>query len=106
MLGAVFLDGGFGEARRVIRGLIADRLEELAEGNPLGDAKGALQERLQAADRPGPVYRLTKEEGPDHAKVFEVEICVDGHPIALGRGRSKKEAEKDAAVRALEEVAP
>ena len=106
VLGAVFLDGGFEEARRVIRCLIADRLSELAEGTHLGDAKGALQEMLQAENRPGPCYRLVGEEGPDHAKIFEVEVSVDGRTVAVGRGRSKKEAEKDAAARALSEVRP
>ena len=104
VLGAVFLDGGFDEARRVILRLIENRLEELVEGTHMGDAKGMLQERLQAADRPSPGYRLIKEEGPDHAKIFEVEITVDGAVLAVGRGRSKKEAEKEAALEALKEV--
>jgi ribonuclease III len=104
VLGAVFLDGGFDEAARVIRALTADKLDEVVEGSDLGDAKGILQERLQASNRSSPCYRLMGEDGPDHAKVFEVEILVDGCSIATGRGRSKKEAEKDAALRALKEV--
>ncbi len=106
VLGAIFLDSGFESARRVIRALIADRLDELVDGTHLGDAKGALQEILQSENRAGPSYRLVGEEGPDHAKVFEVEVTVDGRTIAVGRGRSKKEAEKDAAARALKEVRP
>lgn len=104
VFGAVFLDGGFDAARLVIRGLIAEKITELVGGSHLGDAKGALQEILQAENRSGPNYRLVAEEGPDHAKVFEVEISVDGRQIAVGRGRSKKEAEKDAALQALKEV--
>ena len=104
VIGAVFLDGGFDAARQMILQLIEHRLDELVEGTHMGDAKGTLQERLQAANRPAPSYRLIKEEGPDHAKVFEVEITVNGEALAVGRGRSKKEAEKDAAFEALKEV--
>jgi ribonuclease-3 len=104
VLGAVFLDGGFEVARNVILGLIRDKLDEIVEGTNLGDVKGTLQEILQAANQPNPCYRLVGEEGPDHAKIFEVEITVDGRPLAKGRGRSKKEAEKDAALQALREV--
>jgi ribonuclease III len=55
---------------------------------------------LQAGGE-GPTYRVVSEEGPEHDKVFEVEIVAHGEVLARGRGRSKKEAEKDAAARAL-----
>jgi ribonuclease-3 len=104
VLGAVYLDGGFLAARDVVVHWLGERLDEVADGVDVRDAKGALQERLQADNRAAPVYNIVNEAGPDHAKTFEVEILVDGAVLAKGSGRSKKEAEKDAASRALKEM--
>ncbi len=104
VLGSIFLDGGFYEARRVIRTLISNSLTEIEDGQNPGDVKSVLQEFLHASNMPSPCYRLVGEEGPDHSKIFEVEISVEGKPLGVGKGRSKKEAEKDAAVKALKEV--
>jgi ribonuclease III len=104
LIGAVYLDGGFEEARRVVLILWQDRLEGVTQSTIPMDAKGALQEILQARQEPSPYYHLIKEEGPDHAKVFEVAISHKDRIIAVGRGRSKKEAEKRAAKKALREV--
>jgi ribonuclease III len=101
VIGAVYLDGGYGAAREVVTRWLKDRLDDVAHGVDIRDAKGALQEQLQAQSQGPPFYNVTKEEGPDHAKTFEVQIIVDGTVLATGRGRSKKEAEKDAAARAI-----
>ena len=104
LIGAVYLDGGFDAARTTVIALFADKLKAVSEGVHPTDVKGALQEILQSRQASTPVYRLVKEEGPDHAKVFEVAISIDDNIISIGRGRSKKEAEKNAARKALSEV--
>ncbi len=101
VVGAAYLDGGYAASRDLVLRWLGPALEKVAEGDTPDDAKTALQEALQARNENIPVYRIVAEEGPDHAKVFEVEISVRGAVIARGRGRSKKEAEKDAAKRAL-----
>jgi ribonuclease III len=104
LLGAVFLDGGFDAAKRVIVGWMAEQLSGVTEDGHPTDAKGALQEMLQAKGEASPAYHLVGEEGPDHAKIFEVEISLNGEVLAVGRGRSKKEAEKRAARKAIGKV--
>ncbi len=104
VIGAVYLDGGYDAARGVIHRWLGEKLGEVAEGVDVRDAKGALQECLQAINQTPPTYNVVGEEGPDHAKTFEVAITVDGEILATGRGRSKKEAEKDAASRALDKL--
>lgn len=84
--------------------------EELRAGAALGNFKSALQEYLQAAGAGAPVYRVKSESGPDHHKRFQVEVRLktsEGSPgksLARGMGGSKKNAEQDAARRALERL--
>jgi ribonuclease-3 len=84
--------------------------EELRAGAALGNFKSALQEHLQAAGEGAPVYRVKSESGPDHHKRFLVEVRLkpaDGAPgksLARGMGGTKKNAEQDAARRALERL--
>jgi ribonuclease-3 len=63
-----------------------------------------LQERLQAQGRPLPSYRVSGEVGPDHRKMFHVEVFVGDEMIAQGTGRTKKEAEQEGAMRGLEAI--
>lgn len=104
VVGAVYLDGGYAASREAVLELLGDLLDQVAFGAYPDDPKTALQEILQANSANVPRYRVVDEEGPDHAKVFEVEISVDDKVLARGRGRSKKQAEKDAARRALKVV--
>lgn len=115
VLAAVFLDDGLEPvrdfARRYIMGEAAEKLaRELRQGAALGNYKSALQEHLQAAHAGSPVYRLKSESGPDHRKRFLVEVRLKaaegeaGKPLARGRGTTKKQAEQDAARRALEQL--
>jgi ribonuclease-3 len=84
--------------------------EELRAGAALGNYKSALQEHLQATRAGSPVYRLKSESGPDHRKRFHVEVRLKtgeaepGKPLARGMGSTKKQAEQDAAHRALERL--
>ena len=112
VMGALFLDGGLEPVRFFVRGRVmgevAERLAlELRAGQALGNYKSALQERMQAARAGAPVYRVKSESGPDHHKRFLVEVRMKGEegqkgkPLARGTGRTKKDAEQDAARRAL-----
>lgn len=112
VLAALFLDGGLEPvrafARRWVMGEAAEQLaEELRSGAALGNYKSALQEQLQAARSGTPVYKLKSESGPGHRKRFLVEVRLKtnegepGRPLARGMGSTKKQAEQDAARRAL-----
>ena len=99
MLAAVYLDGGIGQARKLIHTLVLNReKEKTAAGR---DYKTALQERVQRESGQVLAYRLVGESGPDHAKVFQMEVRLNGRPLGAGRGKSKKEAEQAAAKAAV-----
>lgn len=117
VLGALFLDGGLEPMRAFIRrGVMGEAAEELARelrsGDALGNYKSALQEQLQATHAGTPVYRVKSESGPDHRKRFLVEVRLKpaegepGKPLARGMGSTKKNAEQDAARRALARLTP
>lgn len=101
LVGAIYLDGGYGAARAAALGWLAERLDEVVTGRSPADPKTALQERLQARGEGSPAYRVVTATGPDHDPLFEVEVVVDGRVLGRGAGRSKKDAEKDAARRCL-----
>lgn len=94
VLAAVYLDGGIGSARKMVQKFILDR-EEKKMGSR--DYKTALQELVQRESGQVLEYRLTDAQGPDHAKVFQVAVDLNGTAIGTGEGRSKKEAEQNAA---------
>ncbi len=98
VLAAVYLDGGIGSARKIIRRFILDREEEKGASR---DYKTALQELVQRESGQVLNYRLISSEGPDHAKIFSVEVDLNGAPVGQGRGHSKKEAEQAAAKAAI-----
>ena len=104
VLAAIYLDGGFAEVSRFIRGLFAPLIRE--EGRPLvyRDYKTALQQLAQQRFRAVPRYTLVRESGPDHDKTFEVELMIADRIRTTGTGRSKKEAEQRAAEKALREL--
>lgn len=107
VLAAVHLDAGEAAARRVVERLLGRRLEALDRDEvERRDPKTLLQERLQAAGRPTPRYRVGKTEGPPHRPVFHVDLLVDGEVLAHGRGGTKKEAEQRAAQQALRSLNP
>ena len=103
VLGAVFLDGGLEAARKVLGPLLEDALNsrlELADR----DAKTTLQEVAQARGWELPEYRVVADEGPDHEKCFAVECWLSGQRVGHGEGRSKKQAEQQAASEALKSL--
>ena len=103
LLAAVYLDGGAEEARRFVYTFILSNAPRAArEGSH--DFKTLLQELVQRDGAESPLYRMTGESGPDHCKVFSAEVLVDGRALGEGSGRSKKEAEQNAARDALEKL--
>ena len=99
VLAAVFLDGGLPEARKIVQRFILDREAEKAASR---DFKTALQELVQRESGQVLAYRLIGQSGPDHAKVFTVEVDLNGKAVGRGTGHSKKEAEQMAARSAVE----
>jgi ribonuclease-3 len=100
LVGAVYLDGGFAAAYRVAGQLIEPSLADVpAEANK--DFKSRLQELAQAKLQMAPSYTVLSERGPDHAKTFEVAILIGDKEYGRAFGRSKKEAQQNAAEQAL-----
>lgn len=98
VLAAVYLDGGISPARQLIARLILDKEDEKAVAH---DYKTALQELVQREAGQVLGYRLVDECGPDHAKVFRMEVTLNDAVVGLGEGRTKKEAEQMAARAAI-----
>jgi ribonuclease-3 len=103
LVGALYLDGGYDAARdfilREAAGDFARMASEPEEINP----KGRLQEILQAITPNAPLYEVIAQSGPEHQKDFECRVLWNGLELARGAGRSKKQAEVEAATRALDD---
>jgi ribonuclease-3 len=96
VFGAIYLDRGLDVARELIERLFRPRMEEYASGGGDRDYKTILQELASQELSAMPEYRL-EERGPDHAKEFTATVYVAGEALGNGMGRSKKEAEQQAA---------
>jgi ribonuclease-3 len=105
LIAAIYLDGGLDEARRFVLAELADEIARVRSPEFLRDFKSALQERVQASERPLPEYVITRATGPDHDKRFHVEVRVAGEMLGEASGRTKKEAEQEAARIALVRLA-
>jgi ribonuclease III len=101
LVAAVYLDGGLEPAAAFLHRELKDAIDGGSERLFVQDYKSALQERVQALGRPLPEYRVSGESGPDHHKIFSVEVAVSGEVLGTATGRAKKEAEQDAARQAL-----
>jgi ribonuclease-3 len=109
IVAAIYLDAGLAAAAMFVRRELWEPFEASGGGAAAVvsgfDYKSALQERLQARGLGLPEYRVAAERGPEHDKVFEVEVRVNGELAATATGRSKKDAEQQAAQRALQAFA-
>ncbi len=99
LIGALYLDQGFEKAKDFIMRQLSKK-KRIIES----DFKSRLQEIIQKKYKTPPNYFVTKEEGPDHAKLFTLEVRVNKKTLGLGVGRSKKEAEQMAAKEALKKI--
>ena len=98
---AVYLDGGIAAASELIHRVLLDAEREEVVEERRRDYKTALQELVQRQADQVLTYRMVGEQGPDHAKVFQAEVQLNGKPLGTGSGHSKKEAEQAAAKAAL-----
>lgn len=102
IVGAIFLDGGWEAALDFVHNQFADDLDNLDERTlALADPKSSLQEVAQARGLPLPEYRKVRVSGPDHRRLWVYEVVWDGEEVARGEGVSKREAQHQAARRAL-----
>jgi ribonuclease-3 len=102
LVGAVYLDSGFGAARKFVLLCASSKIEKLAAGPIEQNPKGELQEILQRLAHFPPAYFVVGESGPDHERVFVSEVKWGELTLGQGTGSSKKEAEVSAAKSALE----
>ena len=105
MIAAIYLDGGLEPARQFLMRELATHIDDARQPEYFGrDHKSRLQERSQGLGRPLPSYLIASEIGPDHRKLFYVEVVVGDTVLAQGAGRTKKEAEQEGARLALAEI--
>ncbi len=103
ILGALYLDRGFPKTFKLLQKHVQTLLEMVTSGG-YTDYKTQLQERAQNLFKSVPRYRMVDQSGPDHDKTFRVEIQINKETYGLGEGKSKKDAEQNAAKIALEEL--
>ena len=101
MVGAIYLDQGFNEAEKFLEKNLLCELERVLKEKLYLDPKSHFQEEAQGKMGITPSYELVKEEGPDHAKLFEVGVYLNSDLIAIGKGPSKQSAQEQAAKEAL-----
>jgi ribonuclease-3 len=104
LLGAIYLDLGFNPVRDVVGRLFSPFFKELSKGCLRYDYKTLMQEYTQAALSTTPEYRIIAEQGPDHSKIFVAQLVLHKEVLGQGSGRSKKEAEQEAAREAYDRL--
>jgi ribonuclease III len=105
ILAAVYLDGGFEAAFALVQAHFTELIEFSVGPDAVSDYKTLVQEMVQKAGQPPPVYRIISESGPDHDKTFCV-VLESADYAAEGTGKSKKAAEQDAACKAFKDLSP
>ncbi|MEW5746686.1 MAG: ribonuclease III [Nitrospirota bacterium] len=104
VVGALFLDSDYATARSVILKLFIDKIPAVLSRQEGYDCKSELQEKCQSIFGLLPEYRIVKQEGEEHRKVFTAEVYINGCLYGSGTGKSKKEAQMAAAKGALERI--
>lgn len=104
IIGALFIDQGISQAKKFISQTVLPRADEFIQKNLLKDPKSRLQEFVQAKKQNSPLYKVLKEEGPAHARKFTVGVFINEELFGKGIGKSKQEAEENAATTALEKI--
>lgn len=105
VIGAVFLDGGLQAVQQVVAALLGDKIRQLPREAAEADYKSRLQELLQKQTRQTPTYEIVQTQGPPHDRQFTVAVRLGLETLALGSGKSKKEAAQKAAQAALQLLA-
>ena len=104
IIGAIYIDGGFNEAKKFILNHFKNIIDLCCERKEFLDYKTKLQEYTQKKYKNKPKYKILKEDGPEHNKTFYVEVLINEKSYGMGTGKNKKEAEQNAAKEALEKI--
>jgi len=104
LIAAIYMDGGFPASSEFIMTHMSQKIEDAIVGKVFLDYKTHLQELVQVNKTNRIKYEIIGEEGPDHCKVFQTQVCLNEKVIGSGIGRSKKESEQEAAKEALRKV--
>lgn len=104
VIAAIYLDGGIDKTKKFIIENLKEEIKIASENVGQKDYKTVLQEKLQIKGEVVIDYIIVKEKGPDHNKEFEAEVRCNSNPLARGKGRTKKQAEMQAAKQALENM--
>lgn len=104
ILGAVYLDGGYEKARELILRLFKKRIDDIVSSGQFHDFKTELQEKTQLLYGVIPEYKIVKQEGEEHKKIFTIDVYIGEERFGRGTGKSKKEAEVLAAKEALTKI--
>ncbi len=103
IIGALFMDGGYDTAQQFVVRVFEETIDKAVSGKLFSDYKSEIQELLQAKGKGANIiYEIDREEGPAHDKTFFVHLEYNGQILGCGKGKSKKEAEQNAAKAALE----
>lgn len=103
-LGALYLDQDLEAIKKFILPIFTPKIEDIVKNKAFKDPKSLLQEHVQAQKQNSPQYKVLQEEGPPHAKVFTIGVFVQNELVGQGTGKSKQEAEENAAKQALEKI--
>ena len=106
VVGAIYIDQGINTANRFIRQQLLDRIDHIINDKKIIDYKSLLQEKWQQRFRVTPVYKLITVTGPEHSKKFTVKVYLKKKPLGQGSGKSKQDAQQQAAKAALEKNPP
>ncbi|MFZ5364675.1 MAG: ribonuclease III [Patescibacteria group bacterium] len=101
LIGSIYLDQGWDSAKDFINRILLPELPHILKHKLYLDPKSKFQEAAQEKEGVTPTYKVLKESGPDHAKVFEVGVFIGSEKIAKGKGSSKQEAQEEAAIKGL-----
>lgn len=105
VVGAIYIDSGYDAASNFIHEhLISVWLDKIINNSLYKDFKTTLQEKVQAEGKGTPSYKLIRQEGPDHQKIFTLGVIVDNKQLGIGVGSNKQEAEQNAAKQALSKL--
>ncbi len=104
LVGSIYLDQGLEAVRAFVMPFMEGAIDDIIANHKDDDAKSRLQEILQSKNLPVPSYEVVREIGPDHSKIYEIEVSVGDNRLGIGRGSSKQKAAKEAARNALIEL--
>lgn len=105
VIAGIYIESGYDKVKEVILNILGDEVAKaIEEMSPSGIFKTRLQEKIQENGPADIQYKTVKESGPAHNKTFWIEVVVDGKKMGSGVGKSKKEAEQEAAKQALEKL--